>query len=310
MDNIFTTGSIVRPEGKNVVSYSQYSLYKTCPHKWKTTYVDKNKIPEHSIDMTFGTAFHKTVQTYLDVLYNQSVKEANNLNINNMLLDNIREEYSKGVLERGGEHYTTKLKLNEYYSDGCDILDYLLKKRTNYFPTRNIRLIGTEVPLLVPTCNENVYFLAYIDILMEDIENNMFLIKDIKTSGRGWDDSKKKDDIRISQLRLYKSFLSKQYSIDLKNIDVEYMIVRRKIMENTLYTIPRLQLFKPANGSVSIKKVQSEFDSFITECFNPDGTYNVDRIYNPIAGNNEYNCKYCRFKTDYNICPKENRIHY
>ena len=57
-----------------------------------------------------------------------------------------------------------------------------------------------------------------------------------------------------------------------------------------------------------MKKVGNEVDEFITAVFNEDGSYNTNREYKAIAGVNRSNCKYCPFKTNYDLCPKENRI--
>jgi hypothetical protein len=51
-----------------IVSYSQFSTWKQCPHKWKLQNVDKLKNPP-SIHLIFGTAIHTALQHYLKVMY-------------------------------------------------------------------------------------------------------------------------------------------------------------------------------------------------------------------------------------------------
>ena len=57
------------------VSYSQYNQWTTCPHKWKLNYVDK-LIGEYtdSIHTMFGTSMCEVLQTYLTVMYNDTIK--------------------------------------------------------------------------------------------------------------------------------------------------------------------------------------------------------------------------------------------
>ena len=55
--------------GKKTVSYSQFSRYKNCPKSWKLAYIDKETSFDPSIFLIFGTAFHETMQTYLDTMY-------------------------------------------------------------------------------------------------------------------------------------------------------------------------------------------------------------------------------------------------
>ena len=47
------------------ISYSQLSMYKQCPHRWKLHYKDKISQREPSIYMIFGTAIHEIIQKYL-----------------------------------------------------------------------------------------------------------------------------------------------------------------------------------------------------------------------------------------------------
>ena len=52
------------------VSYSQFSMWASCPHKWYLTYVENKQPYQASIHTVFGTAFHETIQDYITVMYN------------------------------------------------------------------------------------------------------------------------------------------------------------------------------------------------------------------------------------------------
>jgi hypothetical protein len=54
------------------ISYSQMSIFRGCPHRWKLQYKDKIKRFNSSIHTVFGTAIHETIQTYLGLMYNVS----------------------------------------------------------------------------------------------------------------------------------------------------------------------------------------------------------------------------------------------
>ena len=54
------------------VSFSQYSMWKSCPKKWSLQYRDGHKKFSSSIHSVFGTAFHETLQHYLKVMYEES----------------------------------------------------------------------------------------------------------------------------------------------------------------------------------------------------------------------------------------------
>ena len=61
------------------ISYSQYSQWSNCPHKWKLNYIDKLSQFTDSIHTMFGTSMHEVLQTYLTVMYNDTVKMADAL---------------------------------------------------------------------------------------------------------------------------------------------------------------------------------------------------------------------------------------
>ena len=57
------------------ISYTQFSLWSECPHKWKLMYIDKLKQPP-SIFLSFGSAMHETIQEYLAMHFKVSIREA------------------------------------------------------------------------------------------------------------------------------------------------------------------------------------------------------------------------------------------
>ena len=45
-----------------VVSFSQYSTYKSCPHKWYLEYVKGYRDEKPNMYFVFGTAIHEALQ--------------------------------------------------------------------------------------------------------------------------------------------------------------------------------------------------------------------------------------------------------
>ena len=82
------------------VSFSQYNIYTSCPFNWKLNYVDKRRIPSASIHLVFGTAMHDALQGYLTVFYTQTVKAANELDVNSILLNSMLRELEEYKLSR------------------------------------------------------------------------------------------------------------------------------------------------------------------------------------------------------------------
>ena len=291
-------------QGDVKVSYSQYTMWANCPKQWKLTYMDGHKIDDPSIHLIFGTAMHETIQTWLDVMYSSTVKKANELDLHTMLRDVMAKEYKK-TMAIYGQKFTTKEQMNEFYQDGVEIIDYLKKKRSVYFSTKKIKLVGIELPIYYPTNNENVMMKGFLDLVFEDTENGRIIIDDIKTSTSGWNKWAKADKTKTAQLILYKKFFSEQYGYDIDRIDVQYLILKRKLSENAYDR--RVQVFKPAAGSRTLKEITTNFDTFVSAAFNTDGTYRQDGPFPAKAGDKNKNCRFCPFKDRYDLCPKSER---
>jgi uncharacterized protein YbaR (Trm112 family) len=104
----------------NHISYSQFSLYSQCPLHWKLNYIDKVSVFEPSIFLIFGKAMHETLQKYLDVMYNQTIKNADELDLPKILQENLVTEFKKNVYEIDQRipkivYPCTKEQLNEFY---------------------------------------------------------------------------------------------------------------------------------------------------------------------------------------------------
>lgn len=299
-----------RAEGDVTISYSQFAMWSSCPHKWKLTYVDKNKIYRPTIHTVFGTSMHETLQYYLHTMYSQSVKEADSLDLEGCLQEQMIHNYMTAVLDNGEEHFSNSKELEEFYEDGVQILTWFKKHRASYFKSKGYELIGIEMPLYVQAadCNEKVKMNGFLDIVIRDTEKDRIVIIDIKTSTRGWKDKDKSDKVKISQLVLYKSYYAKQYGYDEEKIDILYFIVKRKLIEGFMYPQKRVQEFVPASGKPTRRKLNSEIDNFVRTSFNADGTYNTNTIYPAVANAGLSNCRYCEFRTREDLCPKANRI--
>jgi hypothetical protein len=292
------------------ISYSQWSMYERCPLSWKLAYIDGLAPFTASIETVFGTAFHETLQHFLTVMYTESVKTADNINLSELLLDNLKKEYAKCVAEKDGEHFSNPLQLAEYHEDGVAILEWFKKRRGQYFSSRDYELLGIEMELCTQASvnNPSVYWFGFMDLVIRHKPTNTIEIFDIKTSRMGWNKYQKSDSLKSAQLVTYKTYFSEQYNVPKENINVEFFIVKRKLQENSMFPQKRIQQHRPASGTVTQRKVQKRIDDFVESCFDSEGNKNADRNYLALAGKGAKNCKWCPFKTDYENCPKENRI--
>ena len=274
------------------ISYSQYNQWVTCPYKWKLNYIDKLGVFTDSIHTMFGTSMHEVLQTYLTIMYNDTVKMADALPLEKMLLTRMKRNYTQAMERNGGEVFCEQSDLEEFYRHGLSILDWFKKKRQNYFSKKGYELVGIEVPLEYDLPN-NIKFIGYIDVVIKDTVRDVIKIYDIKTSTMGWNKWMKADKNKTDQLLLYKQFYSKQFNHPMDRIEVEYFIVKRKLYENLDFPQKRVQKFAPANGKPSINQVVKRLDEFMTESFKSDGEYNTEHIYRKEPS--KKNCRYCDF---------------
>jgi len=272
------------------ISYSQLSMFNECPQRWKLNYVDDLRISESNIYLIFGTAMHEVLQTYLEIMYHDSIKNADLLPLEEMLRDKMIEQF-KISKEQDEKEPCTKEDLNEFFNDGCAIIDFFKKRRADYFSKRGYKLIGCEVPIDVEL-KKNIKMVGYLDIVILDEIHNTLKIYDIKTSTQGWNKWQKKDENKTQQLLLYKQFYSKQYNHPIEKIEVEYFIVKRKLWENAMFPQKRVQKFSPASGKPSMNKVANRLDIFLNKAFTEDGQYKTDEI---IATPSKKSCRWCEF---------------
>ncbi len=273
------------------ISYSQLSMYNSCPYHWKLRYIDKISVDKSNIFLLFGRAMHKTLQTYLEIMYNDSVKAADNLNLYEVLQEDIICEFND-IKEKEGEAPCTKKELNEFFDDGVTILNWFKKHRGEYFSKKNWELIGCEVPLNVDL-QKGVKWVGFIDVVLYNKMLDIIKIIDIKTSTWGWNKYQKKDKNKTSQLLLYKQFYSKQFNHPIDKINIDYFIVKRKLYTQAQFPQKRIQTFKPADGKISMNRVANELHAFLNEAISEDGEYRR-REYEKKS--NIKSCKYCEFR--------------
>jgi len=274
------------------ISYSQLSMFNECPKKWSLQYKEGHKQFTSSIHTVFGTALHEVLQAYLTTMYEKSGAEADRLNTSEMLQDILREEYKKQYKANNNQHFSEPGELGEFFEDGVAIIREFTKDKAKYFSKRGWHLVGVELPLILNPSTKlyNVMFQGYLDIVMYHEPTNKIKIIDIKTSKSGWSKREKSDENKQFQLILYKKYFAEIYNHPIENIDIEFMIVKRKLYESEDFVIKRVQLYKPASGKVKLNKVSKSIDSFIEQAFDRNGYKDVEHIPTP-----HKNCNWCPF---------------
>jgi hypothetical protein len=295
----FKQGEIDYSYQKNI-SYSQLSLYRSCPHRWSLQYKDGYKVFTSTIHTVFGTALHVAIQHYLDVMYEISGAEADREDLESIFEEAYRNEYKIQYDKNNKQHFSSSEELREFFEDGIKILAFIKKKRNLYFSRKGYHLVGCEVPISLtphPQFN-NVIYQGFLDVVLYHEPTNTFEIIDIKTSTRGWDVDTKNDEDKQFQLILYKQFLSTQFNIPIDSISVKFFILRRKIYENSDFPISRIQDFIPPSGKIKLSKANKALNDFIEEVFDENGYQKKSHPPTP----SQKACFFCPYKDNKELC--------
>ena len=234
---------------------------------------------------------HATIQEWLTVMYHDSVKAANNINLDELLYANIVQAYKRGRAQMEGQHFSNPDELTQFWLDGKHILDFLKKKRAGYFSTKNNMLAGVET-LLYQDIKPGVKFKGLVDLVFYNKAVDEWTIMDIKTSTSGWRDNQKKNPNLTAQVVLYKEFFSRQFNIPKEKINVEYFIVKRRVPVEAEFAIMqrRVQEFRPNAGPRKTKQVLTSMNNFIDDVLDENGKY-IDKEYE--CGSPFGKCKDC-----------------
>lgn len=99
------------------ISYSQISMFRQCPRRWKLQYKDKIDQREASIYLIFGIAIHETIQYYLSVFYNESRVKADKIDLLEDFQHRFISEYKTQYQKNDNTHFSSPEELREFNSD-------------------------------------------------------------------------------------------------------------------------------------------------------------------------------------------------
>jgi hypothetical protein len=274
------------------VSFSQYSMWSSCPQQYKLAYIDGLSESTSNIHSVFGTAMHETLQHYLDKVLKISKTQADKMiDLKEFLKERMRETYIKES-NSGQISICSKEEMIEFLEDGNVLLDWFQKSKNfnRFFSLKHDELVAIEQPINTKIA-ENVNFMGFIDLVIRDTFNGRYRIIDFKTSTRGWSKYQKADPVKNAQILLYKKFYAELLKISEDIIDVEFIILKRKV--EVVEDIPTYRMSKhvPANGKPSINKAWKGFKEFVDSVFDEAGNYkNVEYPKKPSKL-----CDWCEF---------------
>ena len=283
-----------------ILSYTQYSLYASCPKRWELAYGRNLRSRETNIHFIFGHVIHKTLQSWIESIYN---------NVEFDVYDYYEKIFLRECKDAASKFNDLSINSNDlmtFYEGGKNILKHVNNNNFPYFDTDVYELLGIEIPIYISIFDENehVKLLAYVDIAFKDKRNGIIELIDIKTSTRPWSHYQYADEIKMSQVLLYRIYYSKMYDVPIDDILVKYYILSRDVTVDDEYVVE----YVPDQNNLKCDTFQMEFETFVDTVIDDRGNYRLDINYPAIGGQNYSNCKFCEFANNEELCPKSNRI--
>lgn len=203
------------------ISFSEYSTFQECPHKWFLNYM--LKIPsDSSEELIFGSSLHDTIESMLtnknlmgmsgnmqvvESIYKDNLKQQL-LGINDLkLLYKMREGWVAPTFTKQAKELLQELNIKSRYKE-YDIVDV------------EIKLDGMPI---VEREDVIMTYKGFIDMVLQHKKTGRYLIIDWKTSGKPWKiDEKELNPNFYTQLKLYKHFYSLKKDIPIDMIDLAF----------------------------------------------------------------------------------------
>lgn len=263
------------------ISFSEFSKFQSCGHRHLLEKYLKLVEEPPTIHLVFGNSIHKAIEI--------GIKDKKDVE-NRVLV--FREDFYKEMHDK----FDGSPEMDNYdafMAQGENIIRYLSTEKL----LKKYIVIGVEF-FLYEKLFGPFHFKGFIDLIVQDRETGRYVIIDWKTSTEEWDvPKKKKDEIFMAQMRLYKYFFARKMGIPIGQIDCRYVVLNRlKSKKN------------PALGFGQIQKVDIFSDlNDIENSLRTVGTSIRDiHIRNnfPKAKLNGKtgNCFFCPYKSNLGLC--------
>ena len=249
----------LKNKDKMKISFSEYSTYIQCPHKWYLQYY--HRFPSDSSDeLIFGSTVHGVIEELLtNKLMQRLYKVDKEKIIRDLYQGCLKDELAKVV----DIPFLEKFKNNGLARIFMYQTEKLIIELDIFERFKNYEIVDVEFLLNGLKIAENddceVIYKGFIDLVLRDKVEGTYVILDWKTSNKKWDIAKKIKDSEdfFAQLCLYKHFYSQVKGIPFEDIETKF------------YNLPRGEpkLQSPYNGHLKREYVDHFMKHFIETCF-------------------------------------------
>lgn len=195
------------PTGKSYISFSELKDRIECSFRHKLKHIDKIDMFEENVNTNFGTAIHASCEDYVET---REMKYE-------IALDMIVEAWEKYGFPDLGEWLTQANAMLEA------IPNFLDKK----FPGWKLFKAEEELMEQIGGEHKDVCLKGFIDAIVE--WKGKIILIDWKTSGSGWSDWKRNDELTTYQLLLYVKFWAQKHNVPIEKIEAGFVVMNRDL---------------------------------------------------------------------------------
>jgi hypothetical protein len=270
-------------KGKKInVSYSEFSEYVKCNHKFLIEYVLRLSKPVKSIHMYFGSAIHDSIK--------KGLEDGSDLESR---ISEFKYKFKKDMMDNMADSFEIN-SLEEFTKQGVHIIKTLSIESI----MKKYEIIAVE-KFVNDKLYGNFFFNGYIDVILRDKKTGRYVIIDWKTSGAPWDEEvMKQEKSLISQMILYKYFYSKKYGIKIEEIDCKYVILNRlKNKVNPSEGYGEIQSVEIDSNEAEIEEILDEFAKSVRDIY-------IRKKFekSKLKKKNSPACFFCPYKDGHKLC--------
>jgi len=259
------------------ISFSEFNLFNQCGHKHLIEKHLKLIDSQLTIHLFFGNAIHSAIE--------KSLKDSIGLS---KRVDYFKRTFTKDMLDFMKDEPGFQEELREFLSQGEELLNVLSIE--DIF--KKYKIISVEEPLFEHVYGE-FYFKGFIDLVVQNRENDRYVIIDWKTSSKKWNIKKKMSDkFFLCQMRFYKYFWARKNNISLDDIDCEYIVLNRlNNKKNSNYGCGEIQ-------NVEINSTKEEIYQSLESLARTIESIHINKKFPKVkhTGNEFIGCMFCKFK--------------
>jgi ATP-dependent exoDNAse (exonuclease V) beta subunit len=256
------------------ISFSELKTWNECPYKQKLAYIDRVSFFEGNEYTAFGTAIHEVCEKSVLGEIDRNFKSLNEC-FDVKFLEELKNLTEKNI-------NLDKNLVKKMRSQASTILPYIIPSLITSF--KEYEVVSAEEKLYETIENSKKNFKGYIDLVIKTKDGKYHII-DWKTCSWGWDSKKKSDSMTTYQLTLYKHFFAKKHSIDPKNIETHFALLKRTAKSDN-----KVEIFRVTSG---LKKTENALKLL------NKALYNIEKnkfIKNRLSCTSGFGCEFYKTK--------------